>query len=579
MAASLSPLSIVVILITVVAAGLSGFIFETARRRQDTPGGRNYMWFAGTVAVWNTFAIGTFLAPTTGLVLLFDSIVSVVALTAAFLWVEFTIVYSGYGSWLTNRRRALLWLEPAAFAAYEGMTVLQGNLGDGATVQHFQGLSFVSHSADGPLAAIWIGVPMLATLLSFVILGRFVLRTRGGYRKQALAVFTGGFVVYLAVAGYFVAGPGLPSGFDPTPLFNAAMAIIVSFALFRLDFLDVVPVASDRLFEEMSDPVVVLASNETIVASNPASSALADEPLDGRELSQALPALADTLEANDEQVTLDTDDGERTYDVETSPLYDPYDRQQGRLAVLRDVTVQRERAHQLQRQKDQLERFAGVVSHDLRNPLAVGRGWAEQARDTGDVAHVERTLDAFDDMEQLIDDLLTLAREGRTVDETSWVALEAVAIDAWPFPDDGPTLTVESTGTIEADRDRLAELLGNCFRNAHDHGSADVRVWIGIRADGFYVEDDGPGIPPEARDDVFESGYSTGADGTGLGLSIVQSIAQAHGWELHVEDGREGGARFVVTDADVRAGEEATAATADPAARDTAGSPELDGTD
>lgn len=137
MAASLSPLSIVVILITVVAAGLSGFIFETARRRQDTPGGRNYMWFAGTVAVWNTFAIGTFLAPTTGLVLLFDSIVSVVALTAAFLWVEFTIVYSGHGSWLTDRRRALLWLEPAAFAAYEGMTVLQGNLGDGATVQHF----------------------------------------------------------------------------------------------------------------------------------------------------------------------------------------------------------------------------------------------------------------------------------------------------------------------------------------------------------------------------------------------------------------------------------------------------------
>jgi len=178
---------------------------------------------------------------------------------------------------------------------------------------------------------------MLATLLTFVILGRFVLRTRGGYRKQALAVFTGGFVVYLAVAGYFVVGPGLPSGFDPTPLFNAAMAIIVSFALFRLDFLDVVPVASDRLFEEMSDPVVVLASNETIAASNPASSALADEPLDGRELSQALPALADTLEANDEQVTLDTDDGERTYDVETSPLYDPYDRQQGRLTVLRDV--------------------------------------------------------------------------------------------------------------------------------------------------------------------------------------------------------------------------------------------------
>jgi signal transduction histidine kinase len=396
---------------------------------------------------------------------------------------------------------------------------------------------------------------MVATLLSFLILGRFVLQTRGGYRKQALAVFSGGFVVYLAVAGYFTFGPGMPYGFDPTPLFNAAMAIIVSFALFRLDFLDVVPVASDRLFEEMSDPVVVLASNDTIAASNPAASALADEPLDGRELAVAIPELADSLETDQERVTLETDDGERTYDVETSPLFDPYGRQRGRLAVLRDVTLQRERERQLERQNDQLDRFAGVVSHDLRNPLAVGRGWAEQARDTGDVEHVDRTLSAFDDMERLIDDLLTLAREGRTVDETEWVALGDVAADAWPFPDGGPTLLVESTGAIEADPDRLGELLGNCFRNARDHGSDDVRVWIGVQEDGFYVEDDGPGIPAEERADVFESGYTTGTDGTGLGLSIVESIAQAHGWEICLEEGRTGGARFEITGANVEAAE------------------------
>ena len=69
--------------------------------------------------------------------------------------------------------------------------------------------------------------------------------------------------------------------------------------------------------------------------------------------------------------------------------------------------------------------------------------------------------------------------------------------------------------------------------------------------EGFYVADDGPGIPREQRTDVFESGYSTVSDGTGFGLAIVQEVVEAHGWSIRVTESTAGGARFEVTGVDV----------------------------
>jgi signal transduction histidine kinase len=70
---------------------------------------------------------------------------------------------------------------------------------------------------------------------------------------------------------------------------------------------------------------------------------------------------------------------------------------------------------------------------------------------------------------------------------------------------------------------------------------------VGTFDDGFYVADDGPGVPEADRESVFESGYSTDREGTGLGLTIVQEIAEAHGWEVSVTDSESGGARFEIT--------------------------------
>jgi PAS domain S-box-containing protein len=222
---------------------------------------------------------------------------------------------------------------------------------------------------------------------------------------------------------------------------------------------------------------------------------------------------------------------------------------EGIVAIGRDVTTQKRRAERLQRQNERLERFAGAVSHDLRTPLEVAGGRIELAREECESDHLSTASDAIDRMNGLIDDILTLAREGDSVRETDPVDLGALCSDCWETVDaPEATLDIEAGATIAADRRRLRRLVENLFRNAIEHGGDDVAIAIGTVEEGFYVADDGPGIPPDERTDVFDRGYSTAAEGTGFGLAIVREIVDAHGWSVRATDSTEGGARFEITD-------------------------------
>ena len=206
----------------------------------------------------------------------------------------------------------------------------------------------------------------------------------------------------------------------------------------------------------------------------------------------------------------------------------------------------RERA--LTEQNDRLEEFASIVSHDLRNPITVAEGRVELAAMECDSEHLEHVERAHERMRTLIEDLLTLAREGETVTEFEAVALPALVEGCWANVDtDEATLVTDTERTVRADENRLKQLFENLIRNAIEHGGGDVTVTVGELDAGFYVEDDGPGIPADEREAVFEAGYSTREEGTGFGLSIVERIVEAHEWEIDVTDGEEGGARFEIT--------------------------------
>ena len=207
-----------------------------------------------------------------------------------------------------------------------------------------------------------------------------------------------------------------------------------------------------------------------------------------------------------------------------------------------------DRTAELERQNDRLAEFAGVVSHDLRNPLEVARGRTELARDECDSEHLTAVERAHDRMAALIDDLLTLAREGDPVTDAAPVDLGRVVGSCWRTVDTrDATLRAEAEGMIAADEGRLKQLLENLIRNAIEHGGADVTVTVGTLPDGFYVADDGPGIDPERREAVFDAGHSTSQSGTGFGLRIVEQVADAHGWSVRAVESEAGGARFEIT--------------------------------
>ncbi len=201
-------------------------------------------------------------------------------------------------------------------------------------------------------------------------------------------------------------------------------------------------------------------------------------------------------------------------------------------------------------QRDRLEEFASTVSHDLRNPLSVAQGQLELAEETGNAEQFRKCQSALDRMDELIGDLLALAREGRETGETEITDVSTLVEECWSFVStDGATISTTTDVAVAGDRSRLRQLFENLFRNAIEHGDEDVTVRVGRLddEDGIYVEDDGPGIPERERDRVFDDGYSTGEPGTGHGLTIVQQVVEAHGWEIRVTDSAEGGARFEIT--------------------------------
>lgn len=211
--------------------------------------------------------------------------------------------------------------------------------------------------------------------------------------------------------------------------------------------------------------------------------------------------------------------------------------------------------------------FIADASHELRTPLTVIRGQlevlaAERAPSHEDVRRVDRLVGAeIVRITRLVGDLLLLARS----EQRNFLGVES--IDVRPFVCDlweGLSVTAErrfelgavADGTLRADPDRLAQALRNLGRNAIEHTSEGglVRLAVDPASPGklrFSVLDDGPGIPLEERERIFERfhrtdpGRARSAGGAGLGLAIVRAIADAHGGEVRALDSPNGSGAWV----------------------------------
>ena len=346
----------------------------------------------------------------------------------------------------------------------------------------------------------------------------------------------------------------------------------------RVRELDAEPVESRRLlralFERSPDMINVHDEVGQIVECNPRLSAKTgyDESTLTEMTVFDLDLSAEREEAREQWSGMDLGDRFRTVgefqcrDGSTFPVEVHVRRLADNrfIAISRDITDQQERERELERKNERLDEFASVVSHDLRNPLQVLRGALDGAETTGEAAHFQRGRRAVDRMENLVNDILVMARQGDTAEDTTVTAIRAATEESWDHVEtDTATLVVDTDQRIEVNETRFKQLLENLLRNAIEHSSTshdsqarrdadehspeDITVTIGPLEDGFFLADDGPGIPEQERENVFESGYSTMTGGTGFGLAIVKRIAEAHGWRVDLTESENGGARFEFT--------------------------------
>jgi len=246
----------------------------------------------------------------------------------------------------------------------------------------------------------------------------------------------------------------------------------------------------DRSLDALTDIYYLLDAEGQVQRWNSSLKAVtgySDAELDGRDslsffegedrerLAEAVAEAIDTGSARVEANLVTKSGRAIPYEFTGGRLDDQDGEVRGVIGVGRDVTERRAYERQLERKNERLEEFASVVSHDLRNPLNVAQGRIQMLRnsadedDEADLETVERSLDR---MEALVEDLLSLARDGENVDETESVDLGELFQVAWETVDtEGATLRVETTATVQADAFRLQQLAENLLSNAVEHGS------------------------------------------------------------------------------------------------------------
>ncbi|MCU4801140.1 ATP-binding protein [Halobacteria archaeon HArc-gm2] len=523
--------------------------------------GRVFTAMLGCYPLVGAFVVGELVASTRELSVVFYNLHSAVVVLIVPLWFLFTVVYTDRIGWLTRPRLV------AAGGVVGGLVLLQAsNPLHGLVYSEYEFVTApfvyvegVPSPATGAIAALQ-GVSYIGGM---ALLGYHYLFETGARRKQTVTLIVG-FLPVMAVVGVWQAGL-LPGPVDGANNIAGAWTLaFVALAVFRYQLFDVRSLARKRVFEDLRDPLIVLDEERRVVDANDAAVETFPElsNASGESVDDRLPEIVDGNGSFVPEFAR-YDDESREFDVTVSPLTTVAGTH-GHSLVVHDVTATRRQIRDLEQQSAQLERFASTLSHDLRNPLTVADGYAELAYESGDVSHLESTLDAHERMAQIIDDVLTLSREGRTIDEPERVDLGRVVRNAWSSTETGrATLVVEPDAdvTVYADRTRLQSVFENLFRNAVEHGipvdagesgeHPNLTVRVGRLGDGFYVEDDGPGVPPAEREQVFEYEYTTNEKGTGLGLAIVEAIAQAHGWSVTMTEGTTGGARLEFSEVDV----------------------------
>lgn len=317
------------------------------------------------------------------------------------------------------------------------------------------------------------------------------------------------------------------------------------------------------------DPVLVTDHRERLLLANPAAwevLGLNETAARSRRIEDIVhaPALVELLRSREgEERTAEVRllDG-RVFQATASPVRGE-ERELGRVCVLRDIS-------HLKKMDELKSEFVATVSHDLRSPLTLMRGYATMLEMVGDLneqqmSYVRKIVSGIESMSHLVMNLLDLGR----IEEDAGLSLERIPVEELinevletvrlPARQKNLDIAVDLGGAVlppvEVDRVLFQQALHNLVENAIKYTGDGGRVTICCRVEGeemvFEVEDTGVGISPVDQRRLFEKFYrveragSRRQVGMGLGLTIVKSIIEQHGGEIRVESELGKGSTFI----------------------------------
>jgi len=373
----------------------------------------------------------------------------------------------------------------------------------------------------------------------------------GGVRRRQSAVLSLGFVPpFLANMVTLTGLVDVP--YDVTPVGLAATALLLTYAIYRMELLDVVPIARETAVEEMRDAVVTVDADGRVVDANGAARDLFDvgggytgstaEDLFGPMETDVLGRLEVGADV-DTRVTAHIDGEKRHFSLSISPV--GTDGEAGQVVVLRDVTpiIRRERA--LEEREGELELLrqvlTRVLTHNVRNALTTIHGNAELLAESVESTRAERAhriVDASDDLLRISEKVRhverILADEEPITHDLVAVLEDAVAEVQAEYPD--VTFSVETPGecTVESSPGLDAAVRALLENAAEYNDPEDPQVTATVERDGptLSVVDRGPGIP-QGEVDVLEAERETPLQhGSGIGLWLVKWVADHSGADL-----------------------------------------------
>jgi PAS domain S-box-containing protein len=409
--------------------------------------------------------------------------------------------------------------------------------------------------AYGPAFYVWLAFTYVVLGAALIIMVKAMMASHDERRRQLQLIIGASIVPWLFNIAYVALAP---QRYIDLTLYGFAIAGVAMFiAFFRYDLFDVAPIARSSVVESMDDAVVVMDQNGRVVDANLAAASLAGQPIGriiGHPLAEgfaSMPEIVKAIAQSGEGIPTDILERGRYYEVRSFALRMTSQRPLGKVAVMRDVTERRHKDSALAAAHERIDLLNSVTRQDILNMSMAISGFAalldeqvQGARQKEYVARIKRSALNIEGHVRFTKEYLELGGN-----MPSWQNVPELLRRAFEASDIKDLQLNVNLGRLEVFADPLiSKVLFIIADNIARHAKGATRVDIGYDISygelKLILEDDGPGIPREEKEAVFERNYGKN---TGYGLFFARQILQLTGFAI-IENGAEGkGARFEIS--------------------------------